>query len=189
MDNILENIAIIINSNSKRYEARIPKNLREYCEIINGRIIKVSNRVLRIECIFEKRKNKVWYIFERDIEKVICKIARRDKGFSKRVEEGSLSVYDVECIIRRCTFEDDLFRLSTDFMNLILLILLILLRIRKACALKFFIPSFNIVLLVWEKSILHRMVQLLSSLLVDVKSLLWVIFRPVSRLYVTCIYS
>lgn len=74
-------------------------------------------------------------------------------------------------------------------MNLILLILLILLRIRKACALKFFIPSFNIVLLVWEKSILHRMVQLLSSLLVDVKSLLWVIFRPVSRLYVTCIYS
>ena len=35
MDNILENIAIIINSNSKRYEARIPKNLREYCEIIN----------------------------------------------------------------------------------------------------------------------------------------------------------
>ena len=54
------------------------------------------------------------------------------------------------------------------------LILLILLRIRKACALKFFIPSFNIVLLVWEKSILHRMVQLLSSLLVDVKSLLWV---------------
>ncbi|MEO3612461.1 hypothetical protein ABG840_19885 [Phocaeicola vulgatus] len=105
MDNILENIAIIINSNSKRYEARIPKNLREYCEIINGRIIKVSNRVLRIECIFEKRKNKVWYIFERDIEKVICKIARRDKGFSKRVEGGSLSVYDVECIIRRCTFK------------------------------------------------------------------------------------
>ena len=67
MDNILENIAIIINSNSKRYEARIPKNLREYCEIINGRIIKVSNRVLRIECIFEKRERIRFGISSKEI--------------------------------------------------------------------------------------------------------------------------
>lgn len=104
-NNILENIAITINQHSRRYEARIPNELREYCEIINGRIIKVKNRVLRIEYICEKRKNKVWYIFERDIEKVILKISRRDKNFSQRVEDGSLTVYDVECVIRRCTFK------------------------------------------------------------------------------------
>lgn len=103
-NNILENIAITINQHSRRYEARIPNELREYCEIINGRIIKVKNRILRIEYICEKRKNKVWYIFERDIEKVILKISRRDKNFSQRVEDGSLTVYDVECVIRRCTF-------------------------------------------------------------------------------------
>ncbi len=101
-NNILENIAITINQHSRRYEARIPNELREYCEIINGRIIKVKNRVLRIEYICEKRKNKVWYIFERDIEKVILKISRRDKNFSQRVEDGSLTVYDVECVIRLC---------------------------------------------------------------------------------------
>lgn len=65
-NNILENIAITINQHSRRYEARIPNELREYCEIINGRIIKVKTGFF-VSNIFVRRGRIRFGTYSREI--------------------------------------------------------------------------------------------------------------------------
>ena len=81
---LLYKIADIINSNSTKYRAVIPR---------------VSNRPKN------HINRSIWNIYENDIDRIIKKIARRDMDFAQRIDKGEPTLFDIEVIVRRASFQ------------------------------------------------------------------------------------
>lgn len=104
---LLYRIADIINSNSSTHHAVVPCSRHDYMVQEGNKLVKSSCLVLRI-MLSGKVKNHVtrsfWNIYEKDIDKVIMKICRRDSSFAERVAQRALTAQDVDLLIRRSSF-------------------------------------------------------------------------------------
>ena len=47
----------------------------------------------------------IWNIYENDIDKIIKKIGRRDKDFAQRIDNCEPTLFDIEVIVRRASFQ------------------------------------------------------------------------------------
>ena len=83
---LLYRIADIINSNSTKYHAVIPRVKRQ-------NITQQGNHLVK------------WNVYGDDIDKVIEKIGRRDKEFAQRIDTCEPTLFDIEMIIRRASFQ------------------------------------------------------------------------------------
>ena len=105
---LLYKIADIINSNSTKYRAVIPRVKRQYVTQQGNRLVKSTCYVLNIMLV-NRPKNYItrnkWNIYENDIDKIIKKMARRDKEFSQRIDNCEPTLFDIEMIIRRASFQ------------------------------------------------------------------------------------
>ena len=104
---LLYRIADIINSNSSTHHAVVPCSRHDYMVQEGNRLVKASCLVLRI-MLSGKVKNHVtrsfWNIYEKDIDKVIMKICRRDSSFAERISKLEPTAQDVDLLIRRASF-------------------------------------------------------------------------------------
>ena len=105
---LLYKIADIINSNSTKYRAVIPRVRRQYMTQQGNSLVKSTCLVLNI-MVTTRPKNHVsrsiWNIYEKDIDKIIKKIGRRDKEFAQRIDNCELTLFDIEVIVRRASFQ------------------------------------------------------------------------------------
>lgn len=46
-----------------------------------------------------------WNIYENDIDRIIKKIARRDVDFAQRIDNCEPTLFDIEVIVRRASFQ------------------------------------------------------------------------------------
>ena len=104
---LLYQIADIINQNSTTHYAVVPTSRHDYMVQEGNRLVKSSCLVLHI-MLKGKVKCHVsrtfWKIYEKDIEKVIMKLCRRDRAFAERVAQRALTAQDVDLLIRRSSF-------------------------------------------------------------------------------------
>jgi hypothetical protein len=104
---LLYKIADIINSNSTKYRAVIPRVRRQYMTQQGNSLVKSTCLVLNI-MVTTRPKNHVsrsiWNIYEKDIDKIIKKIGRRDKEFAQRIDNCEPTLFDIEVIVRRASF-------------------------------------------------------------------------------------
>ena len=105
---LLYKIADIINSNSTKYRAVIPLFRRQYMTQQGNSLVKSTCLVLNI-MVTTRPKNHVsrsiWNIYEKDIDKIIKKIGRRDKEFAQRIDNCEPTLFDIEVIVRRASFQ------------------------------------------------------------------------------------
>ena len=105
---LLYKIADIINSNSTKYRAVIPRVRRQYMTQLGNSLVKSTCLVLNI-MVTTRPKNHVsrsiWNIYEKDIDKIIKKIGRRDKEFAQRIDNCEPTLFDIEVIVRRASFQ------------------------------------------------------------------------------------
>lgn len=105
---LLYKIADIINSNSTKYRAVIPRVRRQYMTQQGNSLVKSTCLVLNI-MVTTRPKNHVsrsiWNIYENDIDKIIKKIGRRDKEFAQRIDNCEPTLFDIEVIVRRASFQ------------------------------------------------------------------------------------
>lgn len=105
---LLYKIADIINSNSTKYRAVIPRVRRQYMIQQGNSLVKSTCLVLNI-MVTTRPKNHVsrsiWNIYENDIDKIIKKIGRRDKEFAQRIDNCEPTLIDIEVIVRRASFQ------------------------------------------------------------------------------------
>ena len=105
---LLYKIADIINSNSTKYRAVIPRVRRQYMTQQGNSLVKSTCLVLNI-MVTTRPKNHVsrsiWNIYEKDIDKIIKKSGRRDKEFAQRIDNCEPTLFDIEMIIRRASFQ------------------------------------------------------------------------------------
>jgi len=105
---LLYKIADIINSNSTKYRAVIPRVKRQYMTQQGNSLVKSTCLVLNI-MVTTLPKNHVsrsiWNIYEKDIDKIIKKIGRRDKEFAQRIDNCEPTLFDIEVIVRRASFQ------------------------------------------------------------------------------------
>lgn len=105
---LLYKIADIINSNSTKYRAVIPRVRRQYMTQQGNSLVKSTCLVLNI-MVTTLPKNHVsrsiWNIYEKDIDKIIKKIGRRDKEFAQRIDNCEPTLFDIEVIVRRASFQ------------------------------------------------------------------------------------
>ncbi len=105
---LLYKIADIINSNSTKYRAVIPRVKRQYMTQQGNSLVKSTCLVLNI-MVTTRPKNHVsrsiWNIYEKDIDKIIKKIGRRDKEFAQRIDNCEPTLFDIEVIVRRASFQ------------------------------------------------------------------------------------
>ena len=47
----------------------------------------------------------IWNIYENDIDRIIKKIARRDMDFAQRIDKCEPTLFDIEVIVRRASFQ------------------------------------------------------------------------------------
>lgn len=118
---LLFKIADIINSNSSKYHAVIPRARRQYVTQEGDKLVKSTCLVLNV-MVTGKPKNhvsrSVWNIYEKDIDRIIKKIARRDKAFAQRIDNGEPTLFDIETIVRRASFQALKLRLVTTSYDL-----------------------------------------------------------------------
>ena len=88
---LLYKIADIINSNSTKYRAVIPRVRRQY-------MTQQGDKLVKSTCL-------VWNIYENDIDRIIKKIARRDMDFAQRIDKCEPTLFDIEVIVRRASFQ------------------------------------------------------------------------------------
>lgn len=105
---LLYKIADIINSNSTKYRAVIPRVRRQYMTQQGNSLVQSTCLVLNI-MVTTRPKNHVsrsiWNIYEKDIDKIIKKIGRRDKEFAQRIDNCEPTLFDIEVIVRRASFQ------------------------------------------------------------------------------------
>lgn len=102
---LLYKIADIINSNSRHYRAIVPTSKRDYMVHQRGKLVRTSCFVLRIMAMDKTGATRnVWNIYEKDMDKIIEKVCRRDSAFAQRVAQDDLTRQDVEMLIRRASF-------------------------------------------------------------------------------------
>ena len=72
------------------------------------KLVKSTCLVLNI-MVTNRPKNHVnrsmWNIYENDIDRIIKKIARRDIDFAQRIDKCEPTLFDIEVIIRRASFQ------------------------------------------------------------------------------------
>lgn len=104
---LLYKMADIINANSTKYRALIPCSKHDYMIQEGNKLTKTCCYVLRI-MISGKPKNhvsrSVWNIYEKDMDRIILKVSRRDKEFTERINSCEPTKQDVESIVRRASF-------------------------------------------------------------------------------------
>lgn len=102
---LLYKIADIINGNSRHYRAIVPTSKRDYMVYQRGKLVRSSCFVLRIMALDKAGATRsVWNIYEKDIDKIIAKVCRRDSAFANRIEQCEPTTRDVEMLIRRASF-------------------------------------------------------------------------------------
>lgn len=105
---LLYKIADIINSNSTRYRAVIPRVRKQYMTQQGNTLVKSTCLVLNV-MVTTRPKNhisrSIWNIYENDIDKIIKKIGRRDKDFAQRIDNCEPTLFDIEVIVRRASFQ------------------------------------------------------------------------------------
>ena len=105
---LLYKIADIINSNSTKYRAVIPRVRRQYVTQQGNKLVKSTCYVLNVMLV-NKPKNHItrskWNIYEYDIDKIIKKMGRRDKEFAQRIDNCEPTLFDIEIIVRRASFQ------------------------------------------------------------------------------------
>ena len=82
---LLYKIADIINSNSTKYRAVIPRVRRQYMTQQGDKLVKSTCLVLNIMITYLPKNHinrSSWNIYENDIDRIIKKIARRDVDFA-----------------------------------------------------------------------------------------------------------
>lgn len=120
---LLYKIADIINSNSTKYRAVIPRVRRQYMTQQGNSLVKSTCLVLNI-MVTTRPKNHVsrsiWNIYEKDIDKIIKKIGRRDKEFAQRIDNCEPTLFDIEVIVRRASFQALKLKLVKTFYDIYL---------------------------------------------------------------------
>ena len=120
---LLYKIADVINAKSNRYRAVVPPSRHEYMTQVGDRLVRTYCLVLHVQLVGRTRYHKcrsVWHVFEKDIARVVGKIARRDPAFAERIGKGELTPLDVEIIVRRATYQSLRLRLATTALDLYL---------------------------------------------------------------------
>ena len=105
---LLYKIADLINSNSTKYHAVIPRVKRQYMSWQDGTLVKSYCLVLNIMVVGKPKNHvnrSVWNIYEKDMDKIIKKIARRDKSYAERIANCEPTLFDIETIVRRASFQ------------------------------------------------------------------------------------
>ena len=105
---LLYKIADIINSNSTKYRAVIPRMRRQYMTQQGNSLVKSTCLVLNIMVTYRPKNHihrSMWNIYENDIDRIIKKIARRDKAFAQRIDNNEPTLFDIEMIVRRASFQ------------------------------------------------------------------------------------
>ncbi len=107
-DDLLYKIADKINGNSNVYRAMVPQAKKQYVVLDGNGLTKTSCPVLNIIVNNKPRNHKsrsFWFLYKIDIDKVIRKISRKDKDFSSRIDKGEPSLFDIEIIVRRASYQ------------------------------------------------------------------------------------
>lgn len=107
---LLYKIADIINSNSEEFHAVVPKAKHDYMaqRKDSPKLVRESCFVLHIIRHWKKGYRvyrTVWNIYEKDIDKIIEKVCRRDQDFAKRIALCEPTAKDVEMLVRRASFK------------------------------------------------------------------------------------
>ena len=116
---LLCKIADIINSNSQIYHAVVPPAKRDYMVHQGGSLVRYSCYVLHIVKAQKKKRRilrAVWNIYEKDIDKIIRKICRRDAPFAARIAQCEPTKQDVELLIRRASFNSLRLKISDSLL-------------------------------------------------------------------------
>jgi len=105
---ILLKMSGLINQYSTVYEASVPRNPVTYAKLVNGKLVCTKCKALRI-ARRGKHKNHVrrslWFVYEIDIDKVICQISRHNAGLIERVNSIDITAQDVDIIVRRASYQ------------------------------------------------------------------------------------
>ena len=105
---LLYAIADVINANGDTYRAVVPYAKHDYIVQEGSRLVRSSCYVLRVMLSGKPRNHvsrTVWNIYEKDMDKIIQKMSRRDKAFAERMKDCKPSPRDVEWIVRRATLK------------------------------------------------------------------------------------
>ena len=105
---LLYAIADVINANGDTYRAIVPYTKHDYMVQEGCRLVRSSCYVLRVMLSGKPRNHvsrTVWNIYEKDMDKIIQKMSRRDKAFAERMKDFKPSPRDVEWIVRRATLK------------------------------------------------------------------------------------
>jgi len=113
---LLYRIADVINSSTQKYYAVVPDARREYMTQVDSKLVKSYCWVLNIKVmgkITNHVKRSDWNIFEKDMDRIILKMARRDKAFAERIRNCEPTPFDVQTIVRRASFQSLRLKLVT----------------------------------------------------------------------------
>lgn len=105
---LLYRIADLINENSQKYRAVVPRYLKSYMMQNGDHLERICCRVLLVMTIQKNKRGRArsrWNIYETDIDKIITKISRRDRKFALRIEACNPSLFDVEIAVRRASYQ------------------------------------------------------------------------------------
>lgn len=118
---LLYKFADIINSNGKMYRAVVPSARHDYMVQEGNRLVKSSCLVLRIMLAGKVKyhvSRTVWNIYEKDIDKIVLKVCRRDTAFAERIARCEPTPKDVELIVRRASFNSLKLKISNSVIYL-----------------------------------------------------------------------
>lgn len=114
---LLCKFADIINTNGKVYRAVVPTARHDYMVQDGNRLVKSSCLVLRIMLAGKVKyhvSRTIWNIYEKDIDRIIQKICRRDTAFAERIAQCDPTPQDVDLIIRRASFKSLKLKISNS---------------------------------------------------------------------------
>ena len=107
MENLLVKIADCINKYAVLVEATVPEQMEEY-RTVEGTEIKVCmSKVLHIAVkrMYGKYANgQEWKIFQKDVEKAVASLGRKDKRLTERIHNEKLTAKDCERIIKKASY-------------------------------------------------------------------------------------
>jgi len=106
---LLYKIADVINTNSDKYHANIPRAKKEYMTQIDHHLVRSYCWVLHIMKMGKVGKSHVnrfeWNLYETDIDRIIKRMVKRDTDFAARINNCEPTPLDVQSIVRRASFQ------------------------------------------------------------------------------------
>jgi len=118
---LLYKIADVINHSTDKYRALVPSARKEYMTQVDSKLVKSLCWVLNIKVSGKTKnhvKNSEWNIFETDMDRIIVKMARKDKDFAMRINRCEPTPFDVQTIVRRASFQSLRLKLVTTSYDL-----------------------------------------------------------------------